>query len=85
MSTESQVDEPFSRIVRGTCYELVSDPLSDDCVRLHELVAHPTIQAHTERTEAGLHRKLGRILTNAEYAEKFARGTYRIVESPSTK
>lgn len=72
------IPEEHEEIVRLVCQDILSDETRSDHVRLSELAEHEKLNEEFDLIDAQRPRFLGRILSNADWAEKWSRGTYTI-------
>lgn len=75
---DGRFDPEFRRVVREACEDIVSNPMTSDVIRLQNLMDREDIRAQSSLTEDGLRSRLGRLLTEEDYAEKISRGKYRV-------
>lgn len=71
--------ETDEQTIRTACIELTSeDTSSANFVKLSDVKQHPEVQDNVELADGESPRKVGKILADADWAEKWSRGTYMI-------
>lgn len=66
------------QVVKEVCYNIVSRPQRANHVTLNELAEIDRIEEELGEVDSHRPRYIGKILTEAEWAQKWSRGTYTI-------
>lgn len=78
MSSTGYVTEELETAIRNACTEILEDELRSNVVGVADLEESSAVVEAADVSDAAIRTRIGRVMKQAEFAEKVARNKYRI-------